>query len=86
MARSLRISTFRVCLSCARAVEATKKQQSVIRKTDVDGQPLLKLDWLWLLPITELFDFGKGVARKKEGPGIPLNLEAKPICLPTRRC
>jgi hypothetical protein len=38
----------------------------VIRKTDVDGQPLLKLDWLWLLPITELFDFGKGVARKKE--------------------
>ena len=74
MARSLRISTFRVCLSCARAVEATKKQQSVIRKTDVDGQPLLKLDWLWLLPIHELFDFGKGVARKKEGPGIPLDI------------
>jgi hypothetical protein len=52
----------------------TKKQQSVIRKTDVDGQPLLKLDWLWLLPIHELFDFGKGVAGKKEGPGIPLDI------------
>jgi hypothetical protein len=39
----------------------------VIRKTDVDGQPLLKRDWLWLLPIHELFDFGKAVARKKEG-------------------
>ena len=74
MTRSLRISTLRVCLSCARAVEVTKKQQSVIRKTDVDGQPLLKLDWLWLLPIHELFDFGKGVAGKKEGPGIPLDI------------
>ncbi len=67
MAKSLRISTLRVCLSCDRAVEATKKQQSVIRKTHLDCQPLLKLDWLWLLPIHELFDFGKGVARKKEG-------------------
>jgi len=67
MARSLRISTLRVCLSCDRAVEATKKQQSAIRKTHLDCQPPLKLDWLWLLPIHELFDIGKGVARKKEG-------------------
>jgi hypothetical protein len=33
----------------------------VIRKTDVDGQPFFKLDWLWLLLIHELFNFGKGV-------------------------
>jgi hypothetical protein len=70
----LRISTLRVCLTCARAVEATKKQQSVIRKTNIDGQPLLKLDWLWLLPILEPFHFGKAVAGKKEGPGIPIDI------------
>jgi hypothetical protein len=74
MARSLRISTLRVFLNCARAVEATKTQQSVIRKIDVNRQPLLKLDRLGLLPIHELFDFGKGVARKKESPGIPLDI------------
>jgi hypothetical protein len=70
----LTISTLRVCLTCACAVEATKTQQIVIRKTDVDCQPLLKLDWLWLLRLHELFDFGKGVARKKESPGIPLDI------------
>jgi hypothetical protein len=74
MARSLRISTLRVCLICDRAVEATKKQQSVIRKTGLDCQPFLQCDRLWLLPIHELFGFGKGVARKKEGPGIPLDI------------
>jgi hypothetical protein len=46
----------------------------VIRKIDVDRQPLLKLDRVALLPIHELFDFGKGVARKKESRGIPLDI------------
>jgi hypothetical protein len=40
----------------------------------MDRQPLLKLDRVGLLPIHELIDFGKGVARKKDSPSIPLDI------------